>query len=458
MKNEKLKIKNERLKNASRISMWLLLVCVGLTVVGWGQTGAGEAARVWKNPPERIAVNEQFSYIYQKDTSSEITVVHILFRGGMRAVPVVRRGLAFITSRLTVEVSSNDDLRELMHLGSTIQSNIEGDFTTTTIRTLSENLEPTLKLLSKSIRKPLISGLRVDNLKRFMAHNEKSEKDIPERLMEQAFLSAFSGDNAHGYGGSIFGDKASRKGIRRKMAAAFHKQYFTSANMVMVVTTDLDKDKITGLLRGNFASLPAGKKAPLPPVSPAVPKQKKITIDKDNQQVLIAFGALLPGIDAASPANYVRIFMLENLLGRGIGSKLWPLRSRKDLAYSLNSRFLQMKEGGLLMIYMKSEKAKKEAAYNALKSLLVNFHNSGVSEDELAVTKVLSRAEFLRNSETKDQRAAKLAYFQALGPGFDFIERLIGEIDNTSLDQLNGYLKKILEPSRLVEVLIGPGS
>jgi predicted Zn-dependent peptidase len=437
------------------VSMVLVLL-TGLTGGPVDRAAAAQPAKIWKNQPEKIAINDHLSFIYQQDRSSEITIIHLLFRGGKRAVPLAERGLAFITSRLAVELSSGDALRELMHLGSAIQSDIEGDYTATTIKTLTDNLDHTLKLIAKTIRKPLFSGLRIGNLKRFMEHRRKNEDDIPERLMEHAFLTAFSGDNSHGYGGSIFGGKDSRKQIKRKKLIAFHQRYFNGANMVMSVSTDLDKDKITAILQKYFGRFPAGESLPPPTVSLSAPEQKKISINKDNQQVLIAFGALLPGIDAKNAKNYVLIYMLENLLGRGIGSKLWPLRSRKDLAYSLNTRFLQMKEGGMLMIYMKSENAKKENAYKALKDLLTDFYHGGITADELAVTKALSKAEFLRNSETKEQRALNLGYFEAIGLGFGFLERFFAEVDGATLDELNAYMKQILKPDQLVEVTIGP--
>lgn len=445
-------MKNGKLTNIM-ILVTGLLCMAGL---GWGQTQTPEAPGIWKNAPQKIAVNEELSYIYQQDTASEITVIHLLFRGGLRAVPVAERGLAFLASRLAVEVTSNDDLRELMHLGSTIHSNVDGDFITITIDTLSENLEPTLKLLAKTIRKPLFSGLRIDNLKRYMAHREKNEQDVPERLMELAFLKAFSGKSDYGYNGSIFGDAESRKQIKRKNVSAFHNLYFNSANTVLTVTTDLSKDKITEVLNTYFSAFPAGKAVPLPQVTLAVPKQKAINITKENEQVLIAFGVMLPGFDAGNSSNYVRIFMLENLLGRGIGSRLWPLRSRKDLAYSVNSRFLQMQAGGLLMVYMKSDKDKRETAYKALKKVLMDFYSGGVDDEELTITKVLSRAEFLRNNETKDQRAAAMAYFEAMGPGFGFIEGFVKEIENTTREQLNMYMKQVMNPTQMVEVIIGP--
>ena len=168
--------------------------------------------------------------------------------------------------------------------------------------------------------------------------------------------------------------------------------------------------------------------------------------------MLISFGALLPGM---SRKNFALIYMLENLLGKGIGSKLWPLRAKKELAYSLNTRFFQMKDAGLLTIFLKTDISKREEAHQALKGLIIDLYKKGITPEDLAITKVRSRADFLRDNETKVRRAQWLAYFEALRVGFDYLEAFFSQLDQVTLEDLNTYLKKVLNPDQLLEVVIG---
>jgi predicted Zn-dependent peptidase len=159
---------------------------------------------VWKNQPEKIQLEVDdkgtpLSFIYHQDTSSKITVVQIFIKGGKRGVPVSKRGTAFITTRLSVEMPSAEKVRELMHLASTFFYHIDGDYSTITIESLSENIDETLGIITKILRKPLFSGLRIGNIKRYMEHRQKREEDSPEQLMERNFFNAFF----PGYSGSI---------------------------------------------------------------------------------------------------------------------------------------------------------------------------------------------------------------------------------------------------------------
>jgi predicted Zn-dependent peptidase len=427
------------------------MILWGMWLVGSSRLSA--ETRVWKNQPERIAINDHFSFIYQQEQSSKITIVHLVIKGGKLGAPSAKRGLAFLSTRLAVELPSSDHLRKLMHLGSSIISYIDGDHSTITIRSLTENLEETLKVAAKVIKKPLFSSIRIANLKRFMKHRAKGEEDSPDAVMEKTYLTVFSGKGEYGYGGSIYGSEDSRKAIKRKDCIAFYKRYFNSANVVMSVCTDLDKLEITKILQKYFDSFPKGEAVELPQIQPSIPDKTSVFIEKDNQQVLISYGALLPD---SGRENFAHIFLLDNLLGKGIGSRLWVLRSGLDLAYSLNTRFVQFKDAGLLMIQMKTDNSKKQDALIAFKALLEDIHKKGVTEEELQITKVRARADYLRSNETKTQRARQLAYFEAMGVDYSYMEDFFKALDSVTTESLNNYLKKVLDPERLVEVTIGP--
>ncbi len=432
---------------ATILPVFIIFICLSAHILA--QVQAKE--KIWKHQPEKVVVNDEFSFIYQQDESSKITVIHILVKGGKRAVPVGQRGLSFITTGLAVEMPDIDEVRQLMQMATAHYYHVHTDYVTISIQCLTENLEKTLKIIARVLRKPLFSGLRINNVKRYMKHRQKGEVDSPEQLMELTFFNSLFTS----YAGSIYGDPESLKKIKKKDILNFYNRFFNHANMVISVCTDLSKAEMIPIISMNFDSFPPGKTQPLEPVQASVPEKKEIFLKKDNQQVLISFGALLPGM---SRKNFALIYLLENLLGKGIGSKLWPLRDKKELAYSLKTRFIQMRDAGLLTIFMKTDISKRAEAQQALKSLLMDLYKNGITPEELASTKVRSRADFLRDNETKVTRAHWLAYFEALGVGFDYLEAFFSHLDQVTHEDLNTYLKKVLNPDQLLEVVIGQES
>jgi zinc protease len=417
----------DRLSSFYVYLIFVCLCCLCGHILAQGQ----EKEKVWKNQPEKVVVNDHLSFIYQQDLSSEMTVIHILVKGGKRAVPASQRGLSFITTGLAGEMTDIDEVRRLTQMASVHYYHIQGDYVTISIRSLTENLEKTLKIIAKVLRKPLFSGLRISNVKRYLKHRQQVEEDSPEQLMELTYFNTLFTS----YAGSIYGDAESLKNIKRKDILDFYKRFFNHANMVISVCTDLSKAEIIPIISTNFASFPHGKLQPLEKAAASVPEKKQIFLEKDNQQVLISFGALLPGM---SGKNFALIYLLENLLGKGIGSKLWSLRDKKELAYSLTTRFIQMQDAGLLTIFLKTD-----------------LYKNGITPEDLAVTKVRSRADFLRDNETKERRSQWLAYFEALGVGFDYLEIFFSHMDQVTLEDLNTYLKQVLNPDQLLEVVIG---
>jgi zinc protease len=428
----------------------------------WSQTqDVQELGKIWKNQPEKVQLqlkeNARWWFIYHQDTSSEMTDVQILVKGGKRAVPVLQRGLAFLTTGLSVNMPTISQVRELMHIGSTVFYHVEGDYSTIRIKSLSKHFEETFKIVTGVIQNPLFSGLRIGNTKKYMEHRQKGEEDSPEQLMERTYLDAFFGPG-DGYTGSINGDSDSLKTIKRKHILQFYKRFFNRSHMIITVSSDLGKPEITNIIERYFKSLPLGDDVNpvvqgVQGVQGAVPEKKTYSLEKDTQQVLISFGSLLPGM---SRQNYAKIYMLENLLGKGPGSKLWPLRVKKDLAYNINTHFVQWQDAGVLIIYLKTSIAKKEKAYTALKELITSIYKNGITRKELDTTSVRSRADFLRQNETKMNRIQNLAYFEALGVGFDFLETFFSQVDQVTLEEFNRYIKDVLHPDRLIEVIIGP--
>ena len=89
-------------------------------------------------------------------------------------------------------------------------------------------------------------------------------------------------------------------------------------------------------------------------------------------------------------------------------------------------------------------------------ALVARLRQDGVDEKEFRVTKQFSRADFLRRNETKKGRSFTLAYLQANGLGWRFYWNIPAEIEKTTREEFNSYLRDTLHPDRLVEIIIGP--
>jgi len=425
------------------------------SIVIWAFTLApifsSQEASLSKNLPEDGFLSNGLKLIYQKDASSAISVFQILMKGGKAVEPEEKSGLAYLTTRLMLEIPDRTKIQDLMSQASHISMASRGDYSLIQLKCLSENLEETLKVATQIMLNPLFSGLRIDGTKRMINYQRNTREDDPAHVAHKACLETLFAKQ--GYGGSVLGSEESLKAIKKKDVKNFYDSYFKAENMVVAVISDLEKEPLIKIIDQYFAKLPSGRPAKSKPSSVTIPEERQVYVEKDTKQFFISLAFPLPKI---TRKNFALASIVENLLGKGVGSKLWDLRYREKLAYNVNAEATLMKDGGLLEAYIETDKEKKEVSLEALKRVLNCLSEKGITEDELEVTKSNAKAYFLRDNETKEIRAGNLVSFEALGLGYEFLNGFFFEIDAIGLDEINAYIKDILNPEKGVEVVIGP--
>jgi predicted Zn-dependent peptidase len=404
-----------------------------------------------QNPYEKKTLANGLSIIHQKDKSSPITVVQILIKGGKKAEPEGLSGLAYLTTQLALQIPDQTKVQEMMKQASRVNMLGKADYTLIKIECLSENLEATLNITTHIILKPLFSGLRINRIKKVMLYGRKIQEDDSINVGHNVTLEKFFAGTS--YGGSAHGSEESLKAIKKKSIKKFHKDYFQAGNISVAVISDMEKEPLFEILEKYFSKFPSGKSPEIKQMTFSAPEEKKTFIVKDSKQYYISLAYPLPEIN---PQNFGLASLLENLLGKGPGSRLWALRSEEKLAYNVNCTATQMEDGGILNAYLETDKKKKEIALEALQTVLRDLYENGITEEEFEATKIYTKASFLRKNETKETRANNLAAFEALGLGYEYLNRFSQEIETIGLEQINAYIKNILNPEYGLEIIVGP--
>jgi predicted Zn-dependent peptidase len=285
-----------------------------------------------------------------------------------------------------------------------------------------------------------------------MRHQGRVEEDDSVVVGHLASLRAFF--SSPGYAGSVYGNEKTIEAVKGRDIAEFYKRHFTAGNLIVLVSSDLEEKRITEIVGRSMAGLGRGAALAFPPLGLRAADEKTALIERDTKQSYISLAYSLP---AATPRSYALSFLLENLLGKGPGSFLWPLRSEKRLAYNVNSRATQMVDGGILEAYLETDNSKRETARVELRSLMDELAERGIAADELETAKAAARANFLRENEVKEIRAGTLAAFEALGLGFDYFNGLLDEMDAVELEEMNAFIKSVLAREKAFEVVVGSG-
>jgi predicted Zn-dependent peptidase len=182
------------------------------------------------------------------------------------------------------------------------------------------------------------------------------------------------------------------------------------------------------------------------------PKERAVRLERDTEQTYVGLAYLLPGV---SSSHFALASLLENLLGKGPGSRLWPLRSEKKLAYNVNCRATLMNSGGIFEAYLETDDVKVQTAKAALQETISDLCRDGIDGEELAFAKTATVADFIRDNETKSGRVATLAFLESAGLGIAYFREFAAEIEALTLDGVNSFIKNVLAPEKAVEIVIG---
>lgn len=412
---------------------------------------AGAPAWALGPEPQAFTLDNGLSVILQRDRAAPITVVQLLVRCGDRDDPPGLSGLAYLTARLCLEITESSTLQRLMDQGSAFALDVGGGHTLFTIRSLSRGLEPILAVLAGMLKEPLFSDLRIDGVKGWMRLMQDAESDNPVAFMRKAAAVVFYSEPA--YGAARFGDKESMKRIGRKDVQSFFRGRYLAGNMVAVVISDLPEEELRPLLTRQLGRLPAGAGNGSRSIAPRRPQPPERTEIRRTAQTLVSFTLSLPELTADS---FILASLLETWLGKGIGSRLWRLRSHGGLAYGLNAEMHPNREAMLLSVYLKTEAGRADRAREELARLLESAGREGVDAEELAATKAYAKTVFLRENEMREPRATIMAFLEGNGLSWRLAGEFIGRLEQVRLEEFNSLLKAILVPENWFSLRVGP--
>jgi len=400
---------------------------------------------------EKMDLENGMHLIYENNTSSRITVVQMFIPGGKRVEPDGKAGVAYLTTRLTLEIPDQDKIQDMMDQATRLYMACRNDYTLITIACLSENLEDTLKLTSQIIRKPLFSGLRIDRIKKQMDRRRAIETDEAANTAHFAFTDIFF--NSTPYVGPVYGSEKSVKAIKKRDINQYFENYFLTGNMYFSISSDLEKKSITELLEKYYTDFPGGRLPDPEPLTFSAIENSTKKIPKDSRQTFIAAGFLLPQI---SRRNYMLAYITDTYLGKGVGSRLWELRAKEKLAYNVNTRITYSRAGGILEAFLETDNINQAKAKSALLKILDEVCTEGMTEEDLRMTKAYAASQFMQHNEVKEDRTRTLGYMEMMGLGFDYFADFLPEIESVSLQEINSFLKEILAAPNRALVILGP--
>ena len=219
------------------------------------------------------------------------------------------------------------------------------------------------------------------------------------------------------------------------------------------VAGDIDNKLLYELLEKHFCNLKIQNEQDTRKEVKTLEENLISTIEKeDANQAQIFKGWIMPNIYSD---DYASIVLLNTILGSsGLSSRLFlELREKQGLAYTVRSVFEPYILSGSFFVYIATEPKNIKTSLDGFKTEIDKIMSQIMSDEELknAKNNAIGKRQFYK--ETNMLEASLNGYYEFLGLGYDFEEKLIEKIKTVTKEQIMQTAEKYFSKPHALSVL-----
>lgn len=254
------------------------------------------------------------------------------------------------------------------------------------------------------------------------------------------------------------GTKQSISDMSSSRLRNFYEKNYIAENMLIFTAGNLKHDKIINELQ----KVEIGRKEDTNIIYPNSLKNNKRLNFKFIQSDTSLYHCIL-GINGIklNDKDLYTLNILKAILGSGKGSLLnLELNINNQLVSSFSVDLLAFPDDGVLMIYFSTEEKLVVKVLQKILTILDGIQKNSISKDSLFRARNIEKSTWLKLSENSDSFIGQIDYFnpavtELLTGENQSVERIISEIDRTSVEDIRYTLKKRLKDSRIGCALLG---
>lgn len=260
------------------------------------------------------------------------------------------------------------------------------------------------------------------------------DEDSPEDLCLDLLARAAYGNR--GYGRNILGPASNVQGFTREQLFAYKAERYCPQNIVISFAGNIDLSLALELAEKHFGGMkPCAFAKRIPPVDREI---NNLFRKKPIEQAHFAFA--FPAIERDDPA-FPATQVMNMILGGGMSSRLFKkVREELGLAYSVYSYSSHYEKTGLFTVYAGVNPQKAEEAAKAVISVIREFREKGVTEEEfLRGREQLKSGNIFSQENTSSQMLLYGKQLLYKNEVYDF-EKRMEEISALRLDDIHAAI------------------
>lgn len=236
----------------------------------------------------------------------------------------------------------------------------------------------------------------------------------------------------------------------------FHDKYFGADYATMVVVGDVQPEPIQTDVKKSFADWKGGQPLPAAPKAKTIKDSEDLTVSIPGKESVSVIMGEPTGLRYADP-DYLPLSVATNVLGRGFtGRLLSTVRDTEGLTYGIGADLVgsgQLEQAWVINATFAPTLLKQGLA--STNRELSKWHRDGITEAELDYRKSALAGSHRVSLATSAGMAEVILNTVRRGLELSWIDEYPKKVAALSLKQVNGTIKRYVDPEKLVIVRAG---
>lgn len=373
---------------------------------------------------------------------------------GSRSEPEERAGISHFIEHLlfkgTDHYTAYDIARIFDEMGGEPNAATSREHTLVHARFLDEHLTRAFEVLAEMVTRPSFDNIAAE--REVVLEEVAMYEDSPPELIHDHLAEAVFG--GHSLGRAIIGHADSLRAQDEAAVAAYHRQHYVNAAMVMAACGNVDHDAICELAARCYPAEPHTSSR-RPHNAPPAARRVAVFTQKDTEQYHVCLGGR--AVTRYDPRRYA-LWVADTILGGSWSSRLFQeVRDERGLAYSVYSYTSLYADSGLMAVYFGS---REEAVEEAFRLILAEMRDlaAEVPAEEVARAKNHLKGQLVLSMESPHSRMQSLGRAILFGLPVLTMDEMLAHIDAVTADDVCAVAAEYLDPATWTAACIGPSA
>ena len=403
----------------------------------------------------RTVLGSVVQVLTEKMPSVRSAAVGIWVRQGSAHELIADAGISHMLEHMVFKGTARRTAAEiaiaLEGLGGSLDAYTSREHTSFQARVLDEHVPEAMDVLADLVIGPLITQDDLDLEREVVLEEIAQVDDTPDDLVFE--LHAEQLWDGHPYGRSILGTQRSVECMTAEKLRVLQQKSYKPNNLIVAAAGRVEHEKFAERVDRLFDSCGSGDI--MDQVDPPRTTSSGVAYEtRESAQTHILFGSEVPG--HSHPDRYPLI-LLSSALGSGMSSRLFQrIREELALCYSVYTYQSFYSVSGVSGVYLGTRPSTAEKASNAVREELLRVAREGLEEDEIERVKQQVKGHVMLSLESSGARLHRLASFALNNEPLTGLTELLSKIDAVTVDDVLRVAKAYFDPTRHLELRLGP--